>query len=318
MRTMKALFALAALILPLAAQVAITPMRGNVTVRIDGKLFTDFHYGGPDVTKPFLHPLRAASGTYVTRMWPMEEVPEEAGITKDHQHQRGVWFAHESVNGIDFWNNEASYTTPNRGRIVFRKLSKITYGGARGTLEATFEWIGPKGEVLLREDRLMTFTADSALRIIDFDITLTAIPEVTFGDKKDGLFGIRLRPSLQEDTGTGHITNAEGATGEKAVWGKPSEWCDYSGSVGSEKLGVAIFDHPDNPRHPPRWHARAYGLFAENPFGLAVFTNDSSKDGSLALASGHSLRFRYRVIVHPGDVKSADIAGLWKLYVAER
>jgi len=318
MRTMKPTLALIVLILPVAAQVKITPGANKVAIQIDGKPFTDFYYSGADVTKPFLHPLRAASGTYITRMWPMEDVPEEANTTKDHRHQRGVWFAHESVNGIDFWNNEASYTTPNRGRIVFRRFGRIKYGTGGGTLAVTFEWVGPKGESLLREDRVMTFHPDSKLRTIDFDITLTAIPEVTFGDKKDGLFGIRLRPALQEDTGTGHITNAEGATGEKAVWGKPSEWCDYSGTVGSEALGVAIFDHPDNPRHPPRWHARAYGLFAENPFGLAVFTGDSSKDGSLALAPGHSLRFRYRVIVHPGDVKSAGIAGLWKVYAGKR
>jgi hypothetical protein len=309
---------LIAFLLPLAAQVKITPGANKVAIQIDGKPFTDFYYSGPDVTKPFLHPLRAASGTYITRMWPMEDVSEEDGTTKDHQHQRGVWFAHEGVNGIDFWNNEASYTTPNRGRIVFRKFGPIKYGTRDGTLAATFEWVGPKDEVLLREDRVMTFYADPNLRIIDFDITLTAIPDVTFGDKKDGLFGIRLRPALQEDTGTGHITNAAGASGEKAVWGKPSEWCDYSGKAGNEALGVAIFDHPGNPRHPPRWHARAYGLFAENPFGLAVFTNDSSQDGSLALAPGHNLRFRYRVIVHPGDVKSADIVGQWKQYAAER
>jgi hypothetical protein len=318
MKTMKSSIVLIALILPLAAQVKITPGAEKAAVTIDGQPFTDFCVAGPGVTKPFLHPLRALSGTYVTRMWPMEDVPEEAGTTKDHQHQRGVWFAHESVNGIDFWNNEASYTTPNRGRIVFRRFGAISSSADKGRLGAWFEWVGPKGEVLLREDRLMTFYPGRQLRIIDFDITLTAVTDVTFGDKKDGLFGIRLRPALQEDTGTGHITSAEGATGEKAVWGKPSEWCDYSGKVGNEPLGIAIFDHPDNPRHPPRWHARAYGLFAENPFGLAVFTNDSSQDGSLALAPGHSLRFRYRVIVHPGDVKSADIAGQWKQYVAER
>ena len=315
---MKLVLALFALLLPLTAQVKITPSTNKVAIQINGKPFTDFYYSGAEVTKPFLHPLRAASGTYVTRMWPMEEVPEEAGTTKDHKHQRGVWFAHEGVNGIDFWNNEASYTTPNRGRIVFRKFGPIKYGGHEGRLAATFEWVGPNGELLLREDRVMTFSGDSKLRMIDFDITLTAITEVTFGDKKDGLFGIRMRPALQEDTGTGHITNADGGTGEKAVWGKPSEWCDYSGKVGNEALGVAILDHPDNPRHPPRWHARAYGLFAENPFGLAVFTNDTSKDGSMALATGHSLRFRYRVIAHPGDVKSADIAGLWKVYAGKQ
>ena len=109
-----ALFACSAL-----AQVKITPGSEKIAVEINGKPFGDFYVAGADVTKPYLWPLRAASGTYVTRMWPMEKVEEEASIARpDHQHQRGLWFAHDSVNKLDFWNNEASYKTPNRGRKI--------------------------------------------------------------------------------------------------------------------------------------------------------------------------------------------------------
>jgi hypothetical protein len=106
--------------------------------------------------------------------------------------------------------------------------------------------------------------------------------------------------------------------GEKQVWGKPSDWCDYSGEIAGEKVGVAILDHPANPRHPVRWHARAYGLFAANPWGLAAFTNDKSQDGAMTIEPGKSLRYRYRVIIHPGTVKDADIAGLFTRYTAGR
>jgi hypothetical protein len=104
--------------------------------------------------------------------------------------------------------------------------------------------------------------------------------------------------------------------GEKQLWGKPSNWCDYSGEVNGEKVGIAILDHPDNPRHPVRWHARAYGLFAANPFGLSVFTGDKSQNGATVIEAGQSLRYRYRVIVHEGDVQSANIAGFWEKYAA--
>jgi len=313
---MRFVLALILMALPVAAQVQITAGSEKIAVEIDGKPFTDFYIAGPDVTKPYLHPLRAATGTYVTRMWPMQDVPEEQGTTKDHKHQRGLWLAHEGVNGIDFWNNEASYTTPNRGRIVLRSLGAITSGKEKGTLTVTFDWVNLTGDTLVREDRVMTFYSNPALRTIDLDVTLTALRDVTFGDKKDGFFGIRLRPALQEDTGTGRIVNADGLASEKQLWGKTSDWCDYSGQIASEKVGIAIFDHPENPRHPPRWHARAYGLFAENPFGLAVFTGDTSQNGAMTVASGQHLRFRYRVIIHPGDAVSAGIADLWKQYVA--
>jgi hypothetical protein len=295
----------------LPAQVKITPGREKVSIEIDGKPFTDFYIAGAGVTKPYLHPLRAASGTYVTRMWPMEEVE---GEPKDHKHQRGLWFAHAKVNGLDFWNNEASYTTPNRGKIMLKKLGKVSSGKKQGSVAAQFEWTDTQGAVVLTEARTMIFYSDPKLRIIDFDIVLTAKSMVTFFDEKDGLFAYRIRPDLQEQKGSGRITNAEGLETEKPLWGKPSNWTDYSGEVKGEKLGIAVFDHPENPRHPVRWHARAYGLLASNPFGLAVFTGDKTKKGDITLQPDQTLRFRYRVIVHPGDTKSAGIAALYDQY----
>jgi hypothetical protein len=249
-------------------------------------------------------------------MWPMEKVAEEASIAKpDHQHQRGLWFAHDSVNGLDFWNNEASYTTPNRGKIVLAKVDSVRNGKKSGSIATTFDWTNLEGHKLLTEFRVMTFYGGEKVRVIDFDITLTAAENVVFGDTKDGAFGIRMRPVLQEDKGTGHIANADGLTGEKQLWGKPSDWCDYWGTIGDEKVGIAILDHPDNPHHPVRWHARAYGLFAANPFGVSVFDPSLPKSPT-TVEAGQKLRFRYRVIVHPGDTASADIATRWKQYVA--
>ncbi len=73
-------------------------------------------------------------------------------------------------------------------------------------------------------------------------------------------------------------------------------------------------DHPSNPRHPTYWHSRSYGLFAANIWGLHDFLNDKTKDGSMTLAPGGAIRFRYRVVIHPGDELSANIAGLYKAY----
>lgn len=329
----------ASLALPASAQVKISPGPNKIAVEIDGKPFTDFYIAGTafgaEVTKPYLWPLRAPSGTSITRSWPMDTVAEEAQTLKDHQHQRGLWFAHDTVNKMDFWNNEASYTTPNRGRMRLKKVGEVKSGKDKGSITATFEWTPMDDEKsLLTESRVITFYADKTNRVFDLDITLKANQPVTFGDGKDGVLGIRMRPVLQEIAqrmkatketpagpeagvpGTGKITNADGMAGEKSLWGKPSNWCDYSGEVAGEKVGVAILDNPANPRHPVRWHARGYGLFAANPFGLSVFTNDKSQDGSMTIQPGQSLRYRYRIIIHPGDVKTADIAALWTKYIA--
>lgn len=307
---------LSALVLP--AQVKITPGPEKISIEINGKPFTDFYIAGKEVAKPYLWPLRAASGTYVTRAWPMEKVAEEASIARpDHPHQRGLWFAHASVNHLDFWNiaplDQKPYNQPDRGKIVLDKLGAVKSGKDKGSIAATFDWKDHDGKTLLTESRVTTFYADPVNRVIDLDITLTAVTKVEFGDEKDGVLGIRMRPVLQEDKGTGHISNADGLVGEKALWGKPSNWCDYSGDINGEKVGVAILDNPANPNHPVRWHARGYGLFAANPFGAHAFDKSVSEKPT-ELEPGKSLRFRYRIIIHPGDVKTADIAGQWTKY----
>src|SRR6266545_1696200 len=159
-----ALLAAAALLPTASAQVSLALEKGKVAVQIDGKPFTDFYFMGPEVTKPYFHPLRAASGTYVTRMWPMQEVP---GEPRDHQHQRGLWFAHANVNDLDFWNNEASYTTPRRGKITV--APEVPVKISTNTITATFNWTDLKGNKLLTEDRIMSFPYDARLRIVDFD-----------------------------------------------------------------------------------------------------------------------------------------------------
>ena len=309
------LFAAAMAALPAAAQVKITPGPEKIAIAIDGKPFGDFYVAGADVTKPYLWPLRAATGTYVTREWPMEDVAEEKDIKKDHRHQRGMWFAIEKVNGLDFWNNDASYTTPNRGKVTLVKLDAARSGKKSGSLTATFDWSNLEGHKILTEKRTMTFYAEPDRRTIDVDILLTPVEQVTIQDSKDSGFGIRLRPVLQEDHGTGHIVNADGLTTEKEAWGKPANWCDYSGEIDGEKVGIAILDNPANPGHPVRWHVRAYGLFGANPFGQSVF-DKTQPVHNITLEAGQTLRYRYRVIIHPGDVKTADIAAAWAKYSA--
>jgi hypothetical protein len=326
--SMHKLFALSALAcLPLAAQVKITQGKNQIAVEIDGKPYTTFFYG-PDVAKPYLYPLRAASGIAVTRSFPMDKV---AGESTDHQHQRSMWFAHSSVNGYDFWNNEFSYESNPKvkgtmGHMVVTSIDKLQSGGKTGEIDETSDWKQPDGSVVLTEERKMIFHAGGADRVIDFDFLLTAKLEAKFGDAKDGVFGIRVASGLEEPNPkspaepkrTGVMTNAQGLKTEAECWGKRSEWMDYSGVVEGQPVGIAIFDNPANPRYPTYWHARGYGLFANNIFAVHEFTKGKEPDGAMVLQPGDRLHFRYRVVIHPGDAASARIAELFKAYAAKK
>ena len=137
------LLLLSAFLLP--GQVKITPGPEKIAIEINGKPFTDFYIAGPEVAKPYLWPLRAATGTYVTRAWPMEKVEEEASIARpDHPHQRGLWFAHAKVNDLDFWNiaplDQKPYNQPDRGKIVLSKVGEVKSGKDKGSIAAVFNW----------------------------------------------------------------------------------------------------------------------------------------------------------------------------------
>ncbi len=298
-----AVFALALLCLPLCAQVQFQQAADHIDISIDGKPFATFHYG-EDAPKPYLAPLRTAGGIVVTRGFPMEKIE---GETRDHPHHRGLWFTHGDVNQVDFWANEPG-GKGRKGKVKLEKILSVKGGKKEGSIRAAFLWVDDAGEPLVRETRTMTFYSDPALRVLDFDATLTAVRKAVFGDTKEGFFAIRLRDAMRERGGTGRMINAEGKSGMREVWGKASPWVDYSGTLDGEKLGVAILDHPKSFRHPTYWHARDYGLFAANAFGLHDFFNDKTKDGSHALEPGQSIRFIYRVIIHPGDTESAGIA----------
>lgn len=304
------------LALPLAAQVKFTPAVDKIDIEIDGKPFSAFYFAG-DAPKPYLHPLRAADGVIVSRRYPMEQV---AGETRDHPHHRGLWFTHGDVNKIDFWMNERSGTPQRtqRGIITVEGTPRFKNGKKQGAIESAHVWKTPDGKPLLREARKMIFHSHPTLRIIDFDVSFVALDTVTWGDTKEGFFAIRLRDDLTERSKTARMISSTGAESMKQVWGKSFPWVDYSGTAEGKKLGVAILEHPKSFRAPTYWHARDYGLFAANPFGLHDFYNDKTKDGSCKLEPGQSIRFRFRVVVHPEETAQAGIDKLFAAYAATR
>jgi len=295
----------------LQAQVGVVAQKDQVDVTIGGKPYTTL-FLGPDTQKPYLHPLRSASGKLVSRRFPMENVD---GESKDHPHHRGLWFSHGDVNGWDFWANEKNQKGVGKGigTIVLDKIVKAKGGKKSGVIEANFTWKDGTGKALLAEQKTITITPMGTSRAIDVDIQLTALEAVKFGDTKEGVFAIRLAKALEE-TQTGTMRSASGAMKEKAVWGSASPWVDYTGTIEGESLGIAIFDHPKNPRHPTYWHSRAYGLFAANIFGVRDFTRDKTKNGDLELKTGEKLHFRYRVLIHPDGTEAAGIAKLYEAW----
>jgi Methane oxygenase PmoA len=300
-----------------AQPVEFHPAAGHIEVLIGGRPFTIYYFES-GTAKPYLHPLRSAQGTIVTRGFPMEtNIP---GEDHDEPHQRAMYFAHGDINGYDFWG-EAEFPRWSRhskatfGSTAFRKLDEVRGGPDSGVLRAEFDLMTGDGQVIATETQTYTFRGDDHSRIIDCEFNIRADHgPVKIGDTKEGTFAIRVVKAL--DSPPGRMVNSDGAVGEKAIWGKRADWVDYDGNVAGEDVGIAVFDHPQNLRHPTYWHARHYGLLAANPFGVREFTHDRHQDGSYTIPAGGSLPLRYRVFIHHGNFQEAGVADAYRRYAA--
>ena len=292
--------------------VKITELKGKLRVEIDGELFTEYHFeGAPHV---YFYPLIGPSGLPMTRNFPMKEVD---GEERDHIHHRSLWYSHGAVNGVDFWAE-----TPKAGKIIHDKFLELKSGKESGIIKSQNKWIGPDGKVVCTDERLFrVYARPKNERLFDFDVTLKAAKEeVLLGDTKEGSMAIRLNETMRlkpnkHNAGkpTGVIVQSTGIRNVE-TWGKQAPWCDYYGPVEGKTVGVAIFDHPKNPRHPTWWHVRDYGLFAANPFGVHDFEKKPRGAGDLRIAPGESVTFRYRFYIHEGDEKEARVAQRYEEY----
>ena len=292
--------------------VTITELPDRLHIELNGRLFTEYFF--KDVPRPYFYPLMGPGDAAMTRNWPMKTTPNEE---HDHPHHRSLWFAHGEVNGQDFWSEQKSF-----GKIVHDGFTAIQSGEKSGVISSKDKWVASDGKVICTDERTFRIYNPGAAeeRVFDFEITLHASNgDVTFGDTKEGTMAVRLaetmRLKVKGKAGQGHIINSAGVRDDE-TWGKRADWCDYYGPVDGKTVGIAIFDHPQNPRHPTWWHVRDYGLFAANPFGQHDFEKLSDKTaGNLVVPAGQSITFRYRFYLHQGDEQQAKVGERYQQYV---
>jgi hypothetical protein len=308
----------------------------RVDITIDGKPFTSYIY--PDeLMKPVLYPIRTATGTLVTRGWPMDPRP---GERVDHPHHVGLWFNYGDVNGLDFWNNSTVIAPEKKsgyGTIKHVSVNQVVATDDRAELSVTKHWQKPDATNLVREEAKYIFTDQAGQRAIEMHVKLTALKEdVSFKDNKEGLIGLRVARELEHpsdkpekftdanglatdvakmnnDGVTGVYRSSEGIEGD-AVWATRAKWMNLNGKVKDEAVSVVIIDHPKNVGYPTYWHARGYGLFAANPLGQHEFSK-GKETLDFKLKAGQSVVFKYKVLINVGaNLSDAEVSEVFKTF----
>lgn len=275
----------------------IVPLAGDeVSFRIDGVEKTRWNFG-PGTLRPFFFPVRGPSGAMLTRMG-------HPGAP-NHDHHLSVWFAHFKVLGIDFWSN--------RGPARIRQKQWLAYrdGDDEVVMAASLGWYDGHDPQELLDQQLVAAVRAADRGEWELELQATFRPKaesLEFQKTNFGFLAVRVAKDISEHFGGGKLTSSHGATGEKAIFGKPANWIDYSGPVrppGStgkpaapQWEGITYFDHPSNPGHPSSWHVREDGWM-----GASVCMH-----GPVTTTRKSPLVLRHLLHLHGGqvDAKQAD------------
>jgi hypothetical protein len=248
----------------------------KVRIAHRGRTLLEYRYTA-ERPKPYVHPLCLADGRVLTLDGP-----------PDHIHHRGLMVAWSEVNGIDFWGED---NPARHGQIVHRRFER-----RRERIPAEIvgvnDWVA-EGRTILEERRTIRVPAPSAEGVWLVWITeLKAAREpVKLAAGQHVYNGLGIRFVREMDGGS--VLNANGTAEIAKANGETARWCAYYHAG----AGVALFDHPGNPRHPNAFFVmnKAFGYLSAAPTYRAAFD----------LTPGESIRFRWGVLAFPGDANAA-------------
>lgn len=264
--------------------------RSIALVNPDGVVWR-FNFG-PKQTKPNFYPLGLPGG-------PSLVVDRPA----DHAWHHGLWFSWKFIDGINFWEPDKQTRRP-LGRTEWTDVDATL--GADHSAEIKFDltYSVPEKTALLTEQRTLLVSAPhkdgqysidwlSEFRAANGNVTLAAvpIPPAKDGVSWGGYSGLSVRFANELDQRLAHTAESQ-VSFDNGVYRGKSVALDYSGMLTGHTAGIAILDHPMNPRHPADWYAIRSKMGYVN---AALLSNQP-----LVLKPGERFALRYRVVIHAG------------------
>ncbi|MCX8038706.1 MAG: PmoA family protein [Candidatus Sumerlaeia bacterium] len=267
-------------------RVEFTSAPGQVAVSIGGQPVAVYVFADPKIPRPYFAHLRAPGGIQVTRNHP----PIAGKDATDHDMLHpGLWMAFSELSGCDYWRN--------KNKVVHKEFVQPPTGGeGKGAFAVCNLYMGAREDeppVAREICRIAVHVRPAGYLVVWESVFATDRESCVFGDQEEMGLGVRLATPLIEKSG-GTVVNSAGVRRAKTAWGRPAEWCDYSGVLDGKRAGIVLMCDPSNFR-PSRFHVRDYGLMAANPFGRKVFGGEPS---TVAVRRGETLRLRYGVLLY--------------------
>ena len=256
---------------------------------------------------PYFHPVSADGERVLT--W--DRPP-------DHAWHHGLWFCWKYINGVNYWEHDRQTGRPaGRTRTTDVRIEAGDQHSARILLTLAYHPAGDD-EVVLSERRRIDITAPNAEG--EYHIDWTA--DFTAGQRQVELdrtppkaqswggyagLSVRFAKELSDRRATSDAGRIEFGPGDRHR--SQATFMDYSGVIDNAPVGLALLDHPHNPRHPTPWYVIRGPVMG---YMNAALLNDEP----MTLAPGGKMTLRYRVIVHPNRWDAARLqteqANFWQ------
>lgn len=249
----------------------------------------------------FIHPMWSPAGTVLTNIHPA-----------DHYHHVGIWmpWTHTEFEGkpTDFWNLNAG-----QGTVRFVRYLGTTSGPVYGGFQAQQHHVALQtdvGEKIVLDEvwdvRVYNVGgSDKGYWLWDFTSTQRNVADSPLKQVEYRYGGFGYRGAAEWDEDNAAYLTSEGKN-RKNGHATRARWCDMGGTIDGQWEGVTMYSHPKNFRHPEPMRIW--------PERQVFFNWAPSQAGDWEMKPGADHVFRYRILVHEGQIDVAEAERIWNDY----
>ena len=232
----------------------------------------------------------------------------------DHKHHHALMYA-LGINKVSFWEE-----TEKGGKQLHREFTgsktETVRGGNWTHFGEMLDWTAPGQDkpwaAEMRTVGVMQLKGVSG-RVVSWETQLT--PAHGAGDLEltgNHYYGLGAR-FIQSMDKNGKFIFASGKPGPIVRGDErntPDLWCAYQAEADGKPVTIAMFEHPDNPRHPATWFTMGDngGIFAYLAATLNLYREPMS------LKQGETLRVRYGIVFYDGQPNAKKLAKDYKAW----
>lgn len=262
--------------------------------------------GNPDYYRRsgFIHPLYSPGGQVVTD-----------GFPEDHMHQHALFFAYTNTtyrdSFTDFWNQQLEKAAVEFVELK-EKRSGPVFAGFTARHRHSSRQFGPVLEEEWQVEAYEPAGAAGGLYVLDLQSTqkITGADTLFINEYHYGGLGIRgsaewnAADSLRYSNPM-QVLTSEGLRDRVAANHSRPRWTAIYGQIDGRMAGLAVFDHPDNFRHP-----QPIRMHPEMPY----FSLSPMVLGAYQLVPGETYKMKYRIVTFQGEPDAERLEALWQDY----